>query len=81
MNRSERRFQDEKHKMKTKRLIKDVWHEDELADDEKFVGRQASVHAKACSCPACCSRRNNPWAKSKRLTVQERRELQDEGDE
>lgn len=74
MTKAENRFQEEKHKKRAKKLIKDVWHEPELANDEKFVGIEAGVHSRRCSCPMCKRGRKNPWAKSDKLTMQERRE-------
>lgn len=76
MTKAENRFQEEKHKRKARKLIKDVWREPELADDEKFVGIEAGVHSRRCSCPMCKRSRKNPWAKTDKLPVQERKENQ-----
>ena len=73
MTKAENRFQEEKHKKKTRKLIKDVWHEPVLAEDEKFVGIEAGVHSKRCSCPMCKRSRKNPWAKTDKLPMQERK--------
>lgn len=82
MSKEENRFQEQKHKKKAKKLIKDVWNNPDLADDERFVGIEAGVHSRRCSCSMCKKSRRNPWFKSGRLTVQERREmLEDEMDE
>ena len=78
MSKAENRFQEEKHKEKTRKLIKDVWQKPELAEDERFVGIEAGVHSRRCSCPMCRSGRKNPWAKTDKLTVQERRENEDD---
>ena len=77
MSRAESRLQKQKRKRKTRKLIRDVWREPELAEDERFVGIEAGVHSRRCSCPMCRRSRKNPWAKSDRLTIQERREEQD----
>ena len=74
---ADNRFQDRKHKEKTKRMIKEVWNEPEKADDEKFVGIEAGVHGARCSCPMCQTSRKNPWAKKDKLPAKERRDLLD----
>ncbi len=81
MTKSENRFQEQKHKKRTKKLIKDVWREPELAKDEKFVGIEAGVHSRRCSCPMCKRSRKNPWAKTDKLPIQERRKNQDTKEE
>ena len=82
MSLEENRFQDEKHKKRARKLIKDVWHNPDLAKDEKFVGIEAGVHSRRCSCPMCRRTRKNPLFKSdEKLTMQERRMNEDEKDE
>ena len=76
MTKAENRFQEEKHKRKAKKLIKDVWREPELAENEKFVGIEAGVHSRRCSCPMCKRSRKNPWAKTDKLSMQERKKNQ-----
>ena len=76
MTKAENRFQEEKHKRKAKKLIKDVWREPELANDEKFVGIEAGVHSRRCSCYMCKRNRKNPWLKSNKLSMQERKKNQ-----
>ncbi len=58
MTKEENRFQERKHKEKARKLIKDVWHEPELADDGRFVGVWAGVHGRKCSCPMCKKGKN-----------------------
>lgn len=81
MSKEENRFQEEKHKRKAKKIIKDIWHNPDLANNEKFVGIEAGVHSRRCSCPMCRRTRKNPWYKKEKLTVQERREIESESDE
>ena len=76
-SRAQTRFQEAKHKAKTRRLIKDVWRKPELAKDERFVGVEAGVHSDRCSCPMCRTSRSNPLAKTDRLPASERRKLSD----
>ncbi len=76
MTKAENRFQEQKHKKKAKKLIKDVWREPELAEDERFVGIEAGVHSRRCSCSMCRRSRKNPWKKSDKLTIRERKENQ-----
>lgn len=78
MSKAENRFQEQKHKKKTIHIIKDIWREPNLAKDEKFVGIEAGVHSKRCSCPMCSRSRKNPWAKTDRLPINERRAFQKE---
>ena len=74
MSLEENRFQEKKHKAKARRVLKDIYHNRELADDVKRVGKQAAVHSRGCSCPLCCHNRHNCWGKGKdRLTIQELR--------
>ena len=74
MSKAENRFQARKHKAKARRVLKDVWQDRALADDKKFVGIEASVHTRRCSCSLCCRTRRNPWFKgAHKLTVQELR--------
>ena len=40
--------------------------------DDKIIGKYRKT-TKVCSCSMCCSKRNNDWAKSKRLSMQERK--------
>lgn len=73
MTKQENRFQEEKHKIKTKKLWKDIYHSDR-ADDEAFIGKEAHNHSKTCSCPMCCNPRRNPWSSGKnKLSKQERK--------
>lgn len=68
------RYKQEKHKNKVKRIIQEVWKDDKLANNEKFIGKQESVHCRGCSCSACKKSRKNPWLKGKnKITVQERK--------
>ena len=76
-DKAERRRQAEKHKEKTKRLVKLVWHEPELSDDDKFIGIEAGVHSDRCSCPMCQTSRKNKWLKGNRIPVNEQKELED----
>lgn len=76
-DKAERRRQAEKHKEKTKRLVKLVWHEQELADDDKFIGIESGVHSDRCSCPMCQTSRRNKWLKGNRIPVNEQKELED----
>lgn len=40
--------------------------------DERVAHMEAN-HGKLCSCNMCCNPRRNEWAKSERLTLQERK--------
>ena len=74
MSKAENRFQDRKHKERARRVLKEVLQEHDLANDERFVGKAASVHSRPCSCSLCCRSRHNPWAKGKyKVTYQEQR--------
>lgn len=76
-SKEERRALEQKHKQKTKKLIKNVWKRPELAEDERFVGIETGVHSDRCSCSMCQTSRRNAWLKSNRLPVSERKELLD----
>jgi len=76
MSRAENRFQEEKHKRKTIHVIRDIWREPGLAKDKRFVGIESHVHSKRCSCPMCSRSRRNPWAKTDKLPISERRALE-----
>lgn len=41
-------------------------------EDEKKAHIEAN-HGKLCSCQMCCNPRHSNWAKSERLTIQERK--------
>ena len=74
MSKAENRFEDEKRKKRTRKLLKNIWHDAELADDDRFVGIEAGVHSRRCSCDMCKRSRKNPWKKGNgKLTRQERR--------
>ena len=74
MSKAENRFQARKHKAKARRILKDVLQFRDLTEDKRFIGRQASVHSRPCSCSLCCRTRRNPWLKgASKLTVQEQR--------
>ena len=75
MSREENRFQEEKHKVKTKKLYKDVYHDEKLSRDEAFIGKEAHNHGKTCSCPMCCNPRRNPWLKNKLSRQEQKAEL------
>lgn len=76
-DKAERRHQDEKHKEKARKLIKDVWHNPEQAEDDRFVGIEAGVHSDRCSCSMCQTSRRNKWLKGNRIPVNEQKELED----
>lgn len=79
MSRAENRFEEWKKKRKTKRILREAWCEPSLAEDEKFVGIEAGVHSRRCSCDMCKRGRKNPWAKGeKKLTLQERKMEEEE---
>lgn len=58
MSKEENRFQEQKHKKRVRKLIKDVWKEPGLADDDRFVGVMSGVHGRKCSCPMCKKGKN-----------------------
>jgi len=75
---AERRFEEEKRKERTRRLIRDVWDDPERSEDGRFVGIEAGTHSRRCSCPMCRTSRRNPLFKGKsRLPASERRMLDD----
>lgn len=76
-DKAERRHQAEKHKEKARKLIKEVWHDPNLAEDDRFVGIEAGVHSDRCSCPMCQTSRRNKWLKGNRIPVNEQKELED----
>ena len=71
MDRSERRAQEEKHKAKIRRLFKETMHNEDLANNEKFIGKMEHVHGKPCSCPMCSPIKHGN--SKNRMTVQEKR--------
>ena len=78
MTKAENRFQEEKHKVKIRRFLKDVLHYYDKVSDDKFVGIETSVHGKRCSCPMCCNMRRSPYASTwEKLTMQEKKALLD----
>ena len=81
MTRAETRRQDKIHKEKAKRLLKEIKHEYELAEDPRIVGIEADSHSCRCSCSLCRTSRKNPWAKTEKLSIQERRKNQEDHDE
>ena len=82
MSKAENRFEDEKRKKRTRKLLRNIWHDAELADDDRFVGIEAGVHSRRCSCDMCKRSRKNPWKKgSGKLTRQERRMDEAESEE
>ena len=76
-DKAERRHLAEKRKAKTKRLVKDVWHDPERAEDKRFIGIEAGVHSDRCSCPMCQTSRRNAWLKGDRIPVNEKKLLED----
>ena len=68
--RGQRRARKEREKRKTRKFIRDVWQNVELAHDESFVGKRSRTRV-PCSCPMCGNPRRT--GKSGRLTLQERR--------
>ena len=82
MSKAENRFENEKRKKRTRKLLRNIWHDAELADDDRFVGIEAGVHSRRCSCDMCKRSRKNPWKKGDgKLTRQERRMLEDDENE
>lgn len=69
--RATRRFCLAMKKNQCKRIVKDIWCEKDLTNDEKFIGRMAQT-PHPCSCPCCCG---NPrhCDKGDGRTLQERR--------
>lgn len=55
------------------------WSQEEQDEWIQRQGRLAD-HIKACSCEACGNPRRSKWNKSERLTLQERRFLEDDGE-
>lgn len=70
MNRTKafRREKEKQEKNHVKHIIKDVWHEDELINDSKFIGKMAHS-PQICSCEMC----GNPRHHFKTKTLQELR--------
>lgn len=69
--RAGRRFQAVKHKERARRLIRDVLHRPGLARDARFVGIEAGVHSRRCSCPMC---KKGPDPRRKNEKVQDQEE-------
>lgn len=72
-----RRDVEKKNKNKVKHIIKDVWHEEELLKNPKFVGKMANSR-QLCSCEMCGNPRHDNFSSQKnKLTIQERKAEED----
>lgn len=79
MNRTKdfRRAQEKKEKDHAKHIVKDVWHDQNLAENPTFIGKMAHT-PQLCSCDMCGNPRHNPFSsKEQKLTLQERKANQD----
>ena len=71
--RGERRERKAREKVKARAFLRNVWQNDELADDDAYVGKRATTRV-PCSCFWCGNPRNRYGKKKYGLTVQERKE-------
>ena len=72
-----RRAQERKEKDHVKHIVRDVWHEEELAENPKFIGKMAHT-PQLCSCEMCGNPRHNEFGSKKdKLSIQERRANED----
>lgn len=79
MNRTKdyRRAQEKKEKEHAKHIVKDVWHEEELANNPTFIGKMAHS-PQLCSCDMCGNPRHAPYGSDEdKLTLQERKSNED----
>ena len=74
MNREQRRNRKQLEKEKAKRFLKDVWHQEDLAHNESYVGKRAKTRV-PCSCYMCGNPRHHWKTKKVNLTMQEQRAM------
>lgn len=79
-NRKTRREQTKRIKRRVKRLLKDIWHDDALAENDTFIGKYSTTRV-MCSDPLCCGNQRRISNSEKNKTLQEQRADLDETEE
>ena len=72
-----RRDVEKKIKEHVKHIIKDVWHDETLLNNPKFVGKMSNSR-QLCSCEMCGNPRHDEYSSQEnKLTLQERKSNED----
>jgi hypothetical protein len=67
-----RRKQLEKQKKKAKKFFREIWQDEEFANDNSRVGKRAKTRV-PCSCWMCGNPRHHHFKKKDQLTLQEKK--------
>ncbi len=72
-----RRDVEQKNKSKVIHIVKDIWHNEDLLENESFIGKMSNSRH-YCSCDICRNPRHRTHSSQKdKLTIQERKANED----